>query len=657
MSAAEPRAVAARAAALGWPALFVARARCPAADRLQDRPAVRLQRGREQPLRAARDRDVRARPEPGLLHQPAGVHVRHPRALRAALGHRSGGVGGALRGRPDRRRSRSPAPPRRSSARSPSPLTAIAGARLFDDRRVGVLAGALLAVAFLPVHYSHFALNDAPTLAPLALCAGRRRRHLPHRPHARVRARGRRASGVAIATKYTAGILARDVVAAAFASPVAHARVRNLAFAIGADVRRLLAAEPVRAARPPRVPRRAPEADRGRRRGRRQARPGATPPAGATTCHVHLGLRLAAVAVRAGRRGRAARAPPPAGAVVLAPAPILLFLYLGNQSRFFARWMLPIYPILCLLAAWADRRARARASLARRDPRARRAGAPAGARLQRPQRPRARPRRHAHGRARLDGRRTSRRARRSSSSRSRPTSGRPTSGTRCSATGDGQRHPLEQVARRRARASSTARRLARRRARWSSSRTTSARPRPALIDSYARGRLLLGRHRLDPVRPRVRGPAGRPGRAPLLRRARKRGDGGVPVAPYGDAQHVPFSFDSSFNYYPLEYERPGPRSRCIACETARHETPARLRRRLRRGRSGGSERHRLVWAGHSPVTSDPDKVPKAQAALVLGAQVYSSSGCGGCRPACRTSTTPTRTTTSSRARSGCSGTA
>src|SRR5215213_3948486 len=49
------------------------------------------------------------------------------------------------------------------------PLTAIAGARLFEDRRVGVVAGALLAVAFLPVHYSHFALNDAPTLAPLAL--------------------------------------------------------------------------------------------------------------------------------------------------------------------------------------------------------------------------------------------------------------------------------------------------------------------------------------------------------------------------------------------------------------------------------------------------------------------------------------------------------
>ena len=38
---------------------------------------------------------------------------------------------------------------------------------------------------------------------------------------------------------------------------------------------------------------------------------------------------------------------------MLAPAPILLFLYLGEQSRFFARWMLPIYPILAILAAWA----------------------------------------------------------------------------------------------------------------------------------------------------------------------------------------------------------------------------------------------------------------------------------------------------------------
>src|SRR4051794_28250542 len=105
------------------------------------------------------------------------------------------------------------------------PLTAIAGARLFDDRRVGALAGALLAVAFLPVHYSHFALNDAPTLAPLALClvgvagiyrTGRLREYLL----------AGAALGVAIATKYPAGIVVVSIAAAAFASPVAHARIR-----------------------------------------------------------------------------------------------------------------------------------------------------------------------------------------------------------------------------------------------------------------------------------------------------------------------------------------------------------------------------------------------------------------------------------------------
>ena len=132
------------------------------------------------------------------------------------------------------------------------PLTAIAGARLFEDRRVGFVAGALLAVAFLPVHYATSRLNDAPTLAPLALClvgvagiyrTGRTREYVL----AGV------ALGVAIATKYTAGIVLVTVVAAAFASPVAHARVRNLAFAVGADVRRVRGRQPVRAAGPPHV--------------------------------------------------------------------------------------------------------------------------------------------------------------------------------------------------------------------------------------------------------------------------------------------------------------------------------------------------------------------------------------------------------------------
>ena len=82
------------------------------------------------------------------------------------------------------------------------------------------MAGALLAVAFLPVHYSHFALNDVPTLAPLALALVGVAGHLPHRPPARVRCWPGAALGVAIATKYTAGIIVPAIVAAALTSPV-----------------------------------------------------------------------------------------------------------------------------------------------------------------------------------------------------------------------------------------------------------------------------------------------------------------------------------------------------------------------------------------------------------------------------------------------------
>ncbi len=47
-------------------------------------------------------------------------------------------------------------------------LLYLAGARLFD-RRVGLLAAALMGVAFLPVFYAHQALNDAVTPASVAL--------------------------------------------------------------------------------------------------------------------------------------------------------------------------------------------------------------------------------------------------------------------------------------------------------------------------------------------------------------------------------------------------------------------------------------------------------------------------------------------------------
>lgn len=96
-------------------------------------------------------------------------------------------------------------------------LLYVAGARLLD-RRVGLLAAALMAVAFLPVFYSHLALNDVPALAPEALAlvgvAGvlRRGRFTDY-------ALAGIGLGVAVATKYTAGIALLPLLAAAAAAP------------------------------------------------------------------------------------------------------------------------------------------------------------------------------------------------------------------------------------------------------------------------------------------------------------------------------------------------------------------------------------------------------------------------------------------------------
>ena len=92
-------------------------------------------------------------------------------------------------------------------------LLYLIGARLFD-RRTGLLAAAVMAVAFLPVAYGKLALNDAPTLAPVCLSLwgtagiaryGRRRDYL-------VAAIG---LGLAVATKYTGGIVALPLITAA----------------------------------------------------------------------------------------------------------------------------------------------------------------------------------------------------------------------------------------------------------------------------------------------------------------------------------------------------------------------------------------------------------------------------------------------------------
>ena len=88
----------------------------------------------------------------------------------------------------------------------------LTGARLYD-RRVGLVAAALMAVAFLPVFYSHLALNDVPALLPLAVSVY---------GSAGVLTRGRAVDyavagaglGLAVATKYTAGIVVLPLIVA-----------------------------------------------------------------------------------------------------------------------------------------------------------------------------------------------------------------------------------------------------------------------------------------------------------------------------------------------------------------------------------------------------------------------------------------------------------
>jgi hypothetical protein len=231
-------------------------------------------------------------------------------------------------------------------------FTAWAGRRLLGAR-AGLVAAALLAVAFLPVHYSHLALNDVPTLAPLCLAlvgiAGVYRRN-----RGRDYALAGAALGVACAMKYTAAILVLCLVAAAAAGRApagAGPRVRGLAVAAALALAGFLIANPyalldIHAFRGGLGQQSAAAGDGGGKLGLAQRSgviyyletltwglgwlPALAAPAGAV-----------ALAVRDRRL-----------ALVVVPAPVVFLVFMGIQDRFFARWLLPVYPLLCLLAAY-----------------------------------------------------------------------------------------------------------------------------------------------------------------------------------------------------------------------------------------------------------------------------------------------------------------
>jgi 4-amino-4-deoxy-L-arabinose transferase-like glycosyltransferase len=254
------------------------------------------------------------------------------------------------------------------------------GARLLG-RGAGLLAAAIEAVAFLPVFYGHLALNDVPTLAPLTLSllgsagvlrTGRPREHL-------LAGVG---LGLACATKYTAGIALLPLLAAIAARDLrqgtalgarraGRSALRGLALAGGSAVGAFLIANPYAvldhsAFHAELVHQSTLSADA-------QGKLGAPKDGGLSyylwtlTWGLGWAPALAALggAVSVWRRERAL-------GWMLVPAPILYLAFMGAQSRYFGRWLLPIFPILCLLAAlFALQLADA---LARRRPRLRAAG-------------------------------------------------------------------------------------------------------------------------------------------------------------------------------------------------------------------------------------------------------------------------------------------
>jgi 4-amino-4-deoxy-L-arabinose transferase-like glycosyltransferase len=228
-------------------------------------------------------------------------------------------------------------------------------ARLFD-RSVALLAAAVEAVAFLPVFYGHLALNDAATLLPLTLSllgsagilrSGRRRDY----------AIAGLGLGLACASKYTAGIAIVPLAAAVAwryleAPPPAGRRTLvGLAIAGGCALGAFLLANPYALLDFSRF--RSELIHQSSLSEEAQGKLGAPTQGGivyylwALTWGLGWVPALAALGGAIAIWRRSARV-----GWLLVPAPILFLAFMGLQDRYFGRWLLPIFPILGVLAAF-----------------------------------------------------------------------------------------------------------------------------------------------------------------------------------------------------------------------------------------------------------------------------------------------------------------
>ena len=407
-------------------------------------------------------------------------------------------------------------------------LTYLAGGRFFN-RTVGLLAAAIFGLAFLPIFYSHLALNDVPTLAPVALSlygiAGVFRRGRP-----RDYAIAGIGIGLAAATKYTGGITLVCLLGA-FVSDAAGqsfwSSTRRLALALVLALGAFLLANPYAlldfSAFQAGVSQQASLAAGADPAKLGSSGSGITYYLWTFTWGLGWGPALAAIggAVLLLARRRLAMA------LVLLPAPIAFIIFMGDQQRFFGRWLMPIFPIVAMLAAygavelvrWLARTIRLPVVIggaARRGP-----AAWPERRRRHPQRRGALASRHPQPDPSMDGPQHSGRVEGGDRARRARTTGRPTSARSHPSTPTGDRwyrfatwltdlgpngQLLPDGERRYVVVDQYERTL-----------------RPELLDEYVVEGVLLGGRGLAPGGPCVRRSGGRAERRPLLRRARRAG--------------------------------------------------------------------------------------------------------------------------------------
>jgi 4-amino-4-deoxy-L-arabinose transferase-like glycosyltransferase len=253
-------------------------------------------------------------------------------------------------------------------------LLYLLGARLFD-RRIGLLAAAIEAVAFLPVSYGHLALNDAVTLLPLTLSLfgsagvlryGRKRDY----------ALAGIGLGLACASKYTAGIAIVPLAAGAavhYLEPIDPRRARESSGSatgepatpaargrrvlLGVALAGVCALASFLLANPyalldfklfySELVHQSSLSDEA------QGKLGAPKEIGIFYYLWSFSWGLGWVPALAALGGAIAIWPRHARiGWLLVPAAILFLGFMGLQDRYFGRWLLPIFPIVCLLAAY-----------------------------------------------------------------------------------------------------------------------------------------------------------------------------------------------------------------------------------------------------------------------------------------------------------------